>query len=126
MSRYFLFALALGGCLEGDPNPYDMTQSQGGSGNAPIGISPGSACSQTSDLNVSLTLNNRSARSLNVFWVDYNCAEQAYGTLAPGGNFATSTHPTHPWRLRDAATGTLVFEYVTGPTSVQNVDVNVP
>lgn len=123
MIRFCIIAVALSGCLEGDPNPYDAAQGQ--AGNAPVGISPGTACSQASDLNVALTLNNRSARTLNVFWVGYDCAEQSYGAVAPGSNFSISTHPTHPWRLRDQTTGTLVFEYVTGPTSVQSVDVNV-
>lgn len=109
-------------CLEGDPNPYDQ-QSAGGTG--PSAITPGAACSQNTNVPVSLSLNNRSTYTLRVYWVDYGCNEVDYGTLAPGGVFTTRTSATHPWRLRELNGNALVYEYVTGTSPTQSVDVQV-
>lgn len=122
MKRLFLLAAALTACLEGDPNPYDL-QSAGGKG--PTSINPGTACSQNTNVPVSLSLNNRSTYTLRVYWVDYGCGEVDYGTLTPGGVFTTSTSATHPWRLREMSSNALVYEYVTGTSPTQSVDVQV-
>ena len=125
MKRPYLFALILAttACLEGDPNPY--AQPSGG-GTGPTAINPGTACSQITNAPVSLSLNNRSAYTLRVYWVGYDCQEVDYGALAPGGVFTTSTSATHPWRLRELNGGALVYEYVTGTSPTQSVDVQVP
>ena len=122
MKRLYLFAVALTACLEGDPNPFEP-QSEDGKG--PTTINPGRACSQSTNAPVSLSLNNRSTYTLRVYWVDYACNEVDYGALAPGGVFSTSTSATHPWRLREATSNALVYEYVTGTSPTQSVDVVV-
>jgi hypothetical protein len=110
-------------CLEGDPNPY--AQPVGGTGPGPTELVPGAACSVNSNTAASLTLTNRSAYTLNVFWVDYACSEQLSGNVAPGQAFSTNTSATHPFRLRDATSNALLFEYVTTTAPQQNVDVTV-
>jgi VHL beta domain len=131
VSKPYLLALALAlptsACLEGDPNPYAEQSGGGGSATAaaPTAISPGNSCSQSTTAQVSLSLNNLSAYNLRVFWVDYGCQDVDYGSLAPGQTFTTSTLATHPWRLREATSNALVFEYVTGTSPTQSVDVRV-
>lgn len=136
------------GCLLGDPNPYDGVVGSGGAGSggtgsggtssgggtsttpglrsgSPVGssIAPGSECSTSSTTGVRLVFSSTFGRDLSVFWVDYGCAERAYGSLAAGGRFETTTYATHPWRLRDATTNELLFEYVASETPEQTVSL---
>ncbi len=135
-----LAALALGACLEGDPNPYDRDTSEdepvagssnnGSSGSSSSGgfgsIKASGKCSQSSGTMATLVLDNRTQRALRIYWVDYNCQEQYYGDVAAGQSFTVTTHATHPWRLRDLVTETLVFEYIAGTAATQNVAVVEP
>ena len=125
-----LAALALPGCLEGDPNPYYREGSggsggtggtnDGGTGSATGGssgisyIQPGPACSTQSTVGVNLTLSNGYQNvTLGAYWVDYNCNEVFYQDIAPGTAIVQNTFATHPWRLRNRADDGLVAEYVT-------------
>lgn len=127
MKKPILFALALvaTACLEGDYNPYAEPRGGSASTTAPTAITPGTACSQSTNVPVNLSFQNRSPYTLRVYWVDYRCQEVDYGTLAPAGTFESNTSATHPWRLREASSNNLVFEYVTGTSPTQSVDVQV-
>lgn len=131
-------SLALVGCLEGDPNP---TSSQGASGTgsstssggnsssssgAPVPtVQPGAACSVQSTQAVNLPFRNAfEDRSVQIFWVDYQCRESLYRVLAPGETHVQTTYVSHPWRVRDAVTGALYKEVV--PTTTAPPEVVVP
>lgn len=69
------------------------------------------ACSQKADQKVDVTFTNKTNESVDLFWVDYNCQEQPFGTLEPDKSLVFSTFVTHPWHLR-AADGTLLAETI--------------
>jgi len=78
-------------------------------------------CSTQGTTAASLTIqNNCSGLTLEVFWVNYQCGEISYGTIAPGQKFQSNSYVTHPWRLRDASTHILLREIapLTGPTDI--------
>ncbi|MCW5834925.1 MAG: hypothetical protein KIS78_21165 [Labilithrix sp.] len=138
-----LAALALAGCLDGDPNPTNEpgqgssgasgSSSSGGAGSsgasgqpapAPT-VEPSGACSQSSAQAVNLPFRNAfTDRSVRLFWVDYGCNEVGYDVLAPGQARVQQTFVSHPWRVRDAATNALYKEYV--PTTTAPPEVVVP
>jgi hypothetical protein len=63
---------------------------------APLG------CSVASDVAATLVFtNNFTNRSVVTFWINYQCQEQRYRTLAPGESYSQGTYVTHPWRVRD-------------------------
>ncbi|XP_071517189.1 uncharacterized protein [Panulirus ornatus] len=47
---------------------------------------------------------NRTQRTVDVIWLDYNGVRQKYKTLIPGEAFKVNTFVTHPWIFRDAET----------------------
>ncbi len=134
------------GCLSGDPNPYDGVLETGGTGGSASGgtatgggtgttpglrsgspagtpIVPGSECSTSSTTGVRIVFSNTFGRDLTIHWVDYMCQERPYGSLYAGGRFKTTTYATHPWRLRDASTNELLFEYVANEIPEQTVSL---
>lgn len=128
-------ALAQGGCLVGDPNPYANVAGAGGSGSgggagfeglrsgSPAGtpIAPGIECSVSSSDTVDVTFQNQSAsRNLTVYWVDFSCAENLSGALPAMGSYPVQTYAAHPWRFRDDA-GQLVYEYLPSALDAQTV-----
>lgn len=126
---------ALAGCLEGDPNPLKQGSptaiTPGSSGGVSSGgstlptVQPGTACAQGSSAAVDVTFRNQTAdHTIDLFWVDYQCTEVKYATLAPGASRAQPTFVGHPWRLRDSVTGALYKEFVTISTGA--VEVTVP
>lgn len=84
---------------------------------------PPQVCSTSSgEVQVSIT-NNCPDMSIELFWVDYACEEAPlFGVLAPGETFAFDSFDGHPWRIREAQTGTLLRE-ITQLT--QGVDYTV-
>ena len=48
---------------------------------------------------------NRSDRSVDLFWIDYNGKLVRYGRIPPYRGTAMNTYVTHPWIVRDAHTG---------------------
>ncbi len=64
--------------------------------------------------------NDCESQTVSVYWVDYNCNEIFYFDVDAGDTATLFTFATHPWRVRDAATDTLLAEIeVTdaGPSS---------
>jgi hypothetical protein len=140
--RLLTVALASGlaglvACLEGDanalkqsgppgPGSSGFTSSASGSPSQPIPtVEPGNACSPQSPLAVTVTFRNATRdRSLELSWVDFQCKEVRYATIAPGGVHSQPTFVSHVWRLRDTETGALYIEFA--PTTSSPSDVSVP
>ncbi|EFN55802.1 hypothetical protein CHLNCDRAFT_145288 [Chlorella variabilis] len=60
--------------------------------------------------------NNREGVTARVLWVDFSGKEKEYARLDELCYYNQDTYVNHPWRLRDAASGDLLAEYV-GPTA---------
>jgi hypothetical protein len=59
------------------------------------------ACSINSDTPTDITFVNQTSSDIKIFWVNYECNEQALSvTLAPGESYTEPTFTTHPWRVR--------------------------
>lgn len=76
-------------------------------------LQPPEKCSVEGQEQIGNTWNNDSSdRYIDFFWIDYQCNEVYYGTLAPGESLSIVTYKTHPWLFRDRATGEQVDFYV--------------
>lgn len=72
-----------------------------------------SQCSKEGSRQASITFVNNTNRQVDIYWVNYQCEEVKYNTLRPGQSYRQRTYVTHPWRVRDSQTGTIVGEIVT-------------
>jgi hypothetical protein len=79
-------------------------------------VEQGPVCSTGSDVAVNLTFVNNSDQTVDVYWIDYNCEQQLYGTLEPGGSYLQGTYATHPWVFVDAKTEETLKTFVAGST----------
>lgn len=100
----------------------------GGSGGSPptnsclnaIALGNNPPCSSSSNDAASITITNDCKMvTLEAFWVKYDCSEESYGTIAPGKTWQLGSYETHPWRLRNADTGDLLYAIppLTGNTT---------
>lgn len=61
--------------------------------------------SLNSDTPYKLAVTNKSGGSIQVIWLDYKGAEVLYDTLADGKTYNVDTYATHPWIIRNEASG---------------------
>lgn len=54
---------------------------------------------------------NNAPYSAKLFWLNYQGQEQQYAELAPGASHSVNTFVSHPWRLREATSGSEVWVY---------------
>ncbi len=59
-------------------------------------------CSTSANTASRLTIINRACVPVEIWWVNYECAEISYGLIKPGGQWVVNTYVTHPWRIRAA------------------------
>ncbi|MEQ8672624.1 MAG: hypothetical protein RLP44_12030 [Aggregatilineales bacterium] len=76
------------------------------SGNLQASADGGSelACSVDGSELYTFTVDNRSDRTVLLYWIDYNCNRVLYRTILPGTTIPKETFATHPWILTDAET----------------------
>lgn len=68
--------------------------------------------SLSGDIPVTVVFQNNTAAAVNVFWVDYEGAEQEYGAIPPGQSMQMATAATHPWRFKQ--NGQVIGSYTAG------------
>ena len=73
-----------------------------------LGGSTGGRCSVKGDTPTNATFSNQSSHTVGVYWINYDCHEELYQTLAPGASYVQATFATHPWVMRDSQTGLLL------------------
>lgn len=88
-----------------------------------LGLDAG-LCSQSGNTATSFQLTNDRDASIDLVWVDYSCAEQAYGTFAPLGGKTQGTYVTHVWRIRNDADKAFLAGFVLNSASTFNVTVH--
>ena len=49
---------------------------------------------------VELSIQNKTAESVEVLWIDWQAEPQSYGVVAPGASFRQTTHAEHAWLVR--------------------------
>ena len=73
-------------------------------------ITAGTTCSATGGGAVAVTFTNTCSKSLDIYWVDFACAEKKYLTIDSGTSKGMNTYFGHVWRARDTESGALVAE----------------
>uniref|UniRef100_T1GR73 von Hippel-Lindau disease tumour suppressor beta domain-containing protein n=1 Tax=Megaselia scalaris TaxID=36166 RepID=T1GR73_MEGSC len=48
---------------------------------------------------------NKSGRSADIFWINYNGEQKYFGTIEPGAQKKINTFSNHPWVFRSKITG---------------------
>ena len=61
--------------------------------------------SRNNDVPSYVTFFNRSDRTVNLFWINYEGKLVRYGRIPPFKGTSMNTYVTHPWIVRDANTG---------------------
>jgi len=88
-----------------------------------INENPPQVCSKASGVSATLTIVNACPKTtLQLSWINLQCGESTYATVAPGGSFVQPSFVGHPWRIRNAATQALMREIPArgpGQTTVQ-------
>jgi hypothetical protein len=80
-------------------------------------VTPAATCSSNSATAVTYTFANLTSRKVDVYWVDQNCKEKFYQSLAAGASYDQGTFDGHVWRLYDSESKTLLNQItVTTPT----------
>jgi hypothetical protein len=59
---------------------------------------------------VSVRFANKSARKVELRWVNYDGRERAYETLIPGGERTHQSYAGHLWRMVDVESGACVLQ----------------
>lgn len=109
--------------IEPEPEPEPVRAQDAGSDTGPL--EPSGSCSIESKLVADLTMHNTyTDRTVAVFWVDFDCKEHSYGTIAPGATKGVGSYVTHPWLFRNPDTNELYKEYI--PTIEGAQDIYIP
>jgi hypothetical protein len=81
-------------------------------------------CSLNSNVATSFVLTNDRDASVDLVWVDFGCAEQPYGTIAPLGMHNQGTYVTHVWRIRNDADKAFLASFVLNSSATYSVTVH--
>jgi hypothetical protein len=105
--------------IELDASDSDGATSPNADGGPPLPGPPPSSCSVDGDIHAPFEVINNSPCPIDVWWVDYLCAEEYYGTVAPnGGTWSNDTWETSPWRIRLSGSEALLLEIPPVPEGV--------
>ena len=74
--------------------------------------------SQLSDVPTKLKLVNRTSKTVDVFWLDFDGHRKSYGSIEPGDILVQQTFATHPWVLADRKGADLAVFVATSQPSV--------
>lgn len=61
------------------------------------------AKSEESSAATQVVFNNRSAKTMKVYWLDYDGRRTFYADVGPGKLYSQDTYMTHPWVVTDNA-----------------------
>ncbi len=81
-------------------------------------------CSMNANTATAFDLTNDRDASVDLIWVDYMCAEQPYGVIAPMGMQPQGTYVTHVWRIRNQTDSAFLAEFVLNAAGTYAVTVH--
>ena len=87
----------------------------------PLSATP--ACITPSTTIANTTFFNGSARTIEIYWIDFSCRLVLYHTLGPGQSVVQGTYIGHRWQFVDTST-TRVLAYYVVSSANQFVDVS--
>ncbi len=69
-------------------------------------------CSGNTGNAINFQLFNQRDASVDLIWVNYQCGEQKYSTVAPTGNVTQGTYINHVWRVRNTSDQAFLAEFI--------------
>ncbi len=81
-------------------------------------------CSTSGSTAASFTITNDRDAAIDLVWVDYSCAEQAYGTINPNASKNQGTYVTHVWRVRNDSDKAFLAGFVLNSANAFSVTVH--
>lgn len=69
-------------------------------------------CAKANNTQNQITFVNNSKRPVIIYWMNYQCQEVKYNTVQPGESYTQISYLNHPWRIRDAQTGSIRKEFI--------------
>jgi hypothetical protein len=102
--------------FELDASAGDGAASVNADGGGALPGPPPAVCSTDGDTHAPLAAVNNAPCAIDMWWVDYNCQEEYFGTVDPnGGTWSSDTWETHPWRIRLTGSEVLLEEIPAVP-----------
>jgi VHL beta domain len=83
-----------------------------------------STCSIGAAATGTLKIENNTSQQVDVYWVNYQCQEQLYSTLPAGWIVTQQSYISHPWRVRERATGKLLKQVTVNSSAVRHIALN--
>jgi hypothetical protein len=69
-------------------------------------------CRTSANTSVNVSFANNTTGAVDIYWVDYNCQERFYKTLAAGAAYTQQTYLTHVWRVKKQSNGAVLKQVV--------------
>ena len=82
------------------------------------------ACSVNSNQAASFQIVNDRTAPIDLYWVDFACAEKTYGTIPSNGQASHTTYVTHVWRVRNSSDQAFLASFVLNSPNAYTIDVN--
>ena len=82
------------------------------------------ACSVSSNQAASFQIVNDRSASIDLYWVDFTCAEKSYGTIQSNGQASLGSYVTHVWRVRNTSDQAFLASFVLNSPNAYTIDVN--
>jgi hypothetical protein len=92
----------------------------------PIDAGPPTVCSMSVTAEAGLVVVNPCLTPIDLWWVNYECAEVFYATIQGQSHLDQASYATHVWRLRLADAGALIKEIPPLPPGVTTVSASGP
>jgi len=69
-------------------------------------------CSGNNGSSIIFQLQNQRDASVDLIWVNFQCGEQVYATVAPSGSANQQTYVNHVWRVRNSSNQAFLAEFI--------------
>lgn len=69
-------------------------------------------CSPTSNSWVNVSFINSTTAAVDIYWIDYNCQEKFFKTLAAGASYTQQTYLGHVWRVKKQSNTAVIKQVV--------------
>jgi hypothetical protein len=81
-------------------------------------------CSSNQGQGIGFTLVNQHGSSVDLIWVDPQCAEHLYATVASGNSVVQGTYINHVWRVRETLGQAFLAEFILTQNKTYTVTIH--
>ena len=72
---------------------------------------------QRGSIAIKLTIQSITEEAINLYWINLDCKEQYWSSVAPGASIIVTTYSGHLWRAKSKLDNAVVLEYLTPPAT---------